>query len=252
MHKSDKSQSHQGTQIMENKETKVLKMDEIDEAKEIKDDPEVRVVFNLNESYRWASHHAMEKQMEEMITLSNDIGELSIYAAGETIFKSHVYSGLGCALYEGKPLILWIDYPLEILKKYCQKKQTNRIYWNDGMKGRTYSCLTFDGHHFGLSPAVQELKFLKEDCMRDYGLRLKEGYFGFMENDWDAPIRYVELDIEEVNKEPTKTKLVKYLEMEEEEMKAEKSIQNLRKKKDEKLYVKCSSCNTEHPKPNHE
>ena len=88
--------------------------------------------------------------------------------------------------------------------------------------------------------------------MRDYGLRLKEGYFGFMENDWDAPIRYVELDIEEVNKEPTKTKLVKYLEMEEEEMKAEKSIQNLRKKKDEKLYVKCSSCNTEHPKPNHE
>ena len=214
---------------MENKKTEVLEVNEMEEANE--NGTEVRILFNIKEEYKWASSR---DEIGEMITLSNDIGELSIYSAGETIFKSHIYSGLGCALYEGKNLILWIDYPLEILKKHCQKKQTNRIYWNEGMKARSYSCLTYDGDLFGLSPAVQNLKFLKEDCMQEYGLHLKTAKFGFQNGDWDWEIRYVELDVEEINKEPTKTKLMKYLEMEGEDMKTEKIIQDLRKRKEEK------------------
>ena len=91
---------------MANKEVEIVTLPAIDEDDKSKD--EVRVIFKLMDRYPWAAKHSME----DMINLSNDIGELSIYAAGESLFKSHVYSGLGCALYEGKPLILWIDYPL--------------------------------------------------------------------------------------------------------------------------------------------
>ena len=52
--------------------------------------------------------------------------------------------------------------------------------------------------------------------------------------DWDTDIRYVELNIKEINKQPTKAKLMKYLEMEEEEMKADDIIQEIRKRNEEK------------------
>ena len=55
-----------------------------------------------------------------------------------------------------------------------------------------------------------------------------------MGNDWDEPIRYLELDVKAVNKEPTKSKLMKYLGMGEEDVKTEKIIQDLRKRKEEK------------------
>ena len=99
---------------MANKEAEIVTLPAIDEQDKSK--YELRVIFNLMYRYPWATKHSME----DMITLSNDIGELSIYAAGEALFKSHIYSGLGAALYEGKSLILWIDYPLEIIKKYCR------------------------------------------------------------------------------------------------------------------------------------
>ena len=81
---------------------------------------------------------------------------------------------------------------------------------------------------------MQELKFLREDCLKEYGMSLKTTRFGFMCQDWDTDIRYVELNIKEINKQPTKAKLMKYLEMEEEEMKADDIIQEIRKKNEEK------------------
>ena len=42
-------------------------------------------------------------------------------------------------------------------------------------------------------------------------MELKTSKFDFMKNDWDEPIRYLELDVTEINKEPTKSKLMKYL-----------------------------------------
>jgi hypothetical protein len=213
---------------MANKEAEIVTLPAIDEEDKSKD--EVRVIFNLMDRYPWATKHSME----DMITLSNDIGELSIYAAGEALFKSHIYSGLGAALYEGKSLILWIDYPLEIIKKYCRKTETSRVYWNEGTKARSYSCLAYEDDLFGLSPSCQEFKILNDDCLKEYGLKLKTSKFDFMGNDWDEPIRYLELDVKAINTEPTKSKLMKYLGMGEEDIKTEKIIQDLRKRKEEK------------------
>lgn len=216
------------------KPTEVIEVEEVEVAEKDEDESEVRVQFDIDEPYQWVTKPAMKPQMEAMVTLSDDIGELSIYAAGESVFKSHVYSALGAALYEGRNMIIWIDYPIEVMKKFCDKKNTHRIYWDSGLKARSYGCLQWDGEYFGLSPAVQELKFLKEDCLKEYGLRLKTSRFGFQCQDWDKDIRYIELNIKEVNKEPTKSKLMKYLEMEEEDVKADDTIKEIRKKNEEK------------------
>jgi hypothetical protein len=244
MPKSANNQSRQDYQTMENKityelchnckSTEAFENKEVDVTEKDEDESEVRVVFNINEPYQWVMKPAMKHQMETMVTLSDDINELSIYAAGEVVFKSHVYSALGAALYEGKNMIIWVDYPIEVLKKFCEKRNTSRIYWDGGLKNRSYSCLEWDGELFGLSPAVQELKFLREDCLKEYGMSLKTTRFGFMCQDWDTDIRYVELNIKEINKQPTKAKLMKYLEMEEEEMKADDIIQEIRKRNEEK------------------
>ena len=47
--------------------------------------------------------------LKDMITMS----ELSIYGAGEAVFKSHVYSALGAKLFGGENMIVWVDYQLE-------------------------------------------------------------------------------------------------------------------------------------------
>ena len=82
---------------MENKKTEVLEVNEKEEANE--NGTEVRILFNIKEEYKWASSH---DEIGEMITLSNDIGELSIYSAGETIFKSHIYSALDMHCMKGR------------------------------------------------------------------------------------------------------------------------------------------------------
>ena len=62
----------------------------------------------------------------------------------------------------------------------------------------------------GLSPAVQELKFNSDETLKKYVLYLKKDRFDFTE-EWDQDLRYLELDITEVVKEPTKTRLMKWL-----------------------------------------
>ena len=66
------------------------------------------------------------------------------------------------------------------------------------------------GDYLGLSPAVQELKFNSDETLKKYGLFLKEDRFDFTE-EWDQDLRYLELDITEVVKEPTKTRMMKWL-----------------------------------------
>lgn len=253
MPNSAKSQSHQSYQAMENTTTEklcnlcgkighkcmkkeILEGEELEVAERDEDKPEVRVDFKQDEPYQWVMKSAMKSQ--EMVTLSDDIGEVSIYAAGEQVFKSHLYSALGAALYLGRNMILWIDYPLAVLKKFCEKEKAARIYWDEGTKDRSYSYLKYEGHHFGLSPSVQELKFLKDDFLGEIGLNLKTRRFGFQCQDWDKDVKYLEMDIKEVNKEPTKSKLMKYLEMEEEDLKADEIIQEIRKKNEEKNRMK--------------
>jgi hypothetical protein len=81
--------------------------------------------------------------------------------------------------------------------------------------------------------SIQELRFPEDTFMKEYGLKVLNGKFSFMENDWDEPINYLLLDIEAVTKEPTKGKMQKWLEMEteeEEKNKAEKIRKDLRKR----------------------
>ena len=72
--------------------------------------------------------------------MSEDLGELSIYGAGEAVFKSHVYSALGAILFSGENMVIWVDYPLEKIKNHhgTVKKDSSRIYWEGGVKCRNY------------------------------------------------------------------------------------------------------------------
>jgi hypothetical protein len=182
--------------------------------------------------YTWVN----KERHEHMVTLTPDIDEMSLYSAAEQILKSHVYSALGCALYEGKNIIVWIDYPLAVLKMMCQKRESKRIYYTGSIKTRGYNLLEWEDDFFGLSMAIQELKFPEDTFMREYGLAVQSGKFSFMENDWDEPVKYLLLDIEAVNKEPTQRKMKKWLEMEtdeEEKEETEKIRKDLRKRKEE-------------------
>ena len=69
------------------------------------------------------------KGITKMLTMCEDIDELSIYMSGETLFKSHIYTALGALLYEGTSMIVWIDFPLCLVKHRAVRKETRRIYW---------------------------------------------------------------------------------------------------------------------------
>ena len=181
-------------------------------------------------SYVWAT----KPTIRDMVTLTEDLAELSVYAAGEMVLKSHVYSALGACLYEGKPMVVWVDYPLEIVKKYARKLETRRTYWNTSLKTRGYNCLEMDGDIFGLSPSCQEFRVKDDKYLSEFGLKLKQKVFPFQGEDWKKEIRYLELDVNQVTQEPTTTKIKKWLEMDrDEDMIAEEMMDELTKRQEE-------------------
>ena len=216
MSRLDLQQSYQDQQAsnMEKNNTNLAPTPEEDQEVEqavdleqLEKNMEVRSV----ESYRWANVYDVCDG--DMATLSEDISEFSIYEAGEKVLKSHVFSALGCALYEGVSIIIWIDWPLELVKKHAEKRVSNRIYWGTTIKSRKYDYLYVEGDHFGLSPAMQSFRIKSDKHLQDYALVLKEARFLFTENHWESKVKYLELEVDKANERWTKARLKKWLEI---------------------------------------
>ena len=186
----------------------MAKVDDMKEEEELEIIPDKEV-----SGYKWCNF--VDREEEELVTLQPGISELSIFQCGEQVLKSAVYTALGAALFEGKNIILWIDFPLDLVKKYCNKQVTSRVYWGEQIKQRSYTCLEEDGDLFGLAPSTQRLKIKDDTYLRQYGLKLKTSKFCFTTDFWDHKVRYLELEIGEIIKEPTKTKIKKWLKMQE-------------------------------------
>ena len=183
------------------------------EIEETKKNEEPETELEVRRPYIWAN--TVDDGDDELSTLSGDLSDMSIYAAGERLLKSHIFSALGCALFESESMIVWIDWPLTLIKKWAEKRRTSRVYWGSTIKDRDYYYWYYEGDMFGLSPAFQCLKFKKDLYLRKYGLQLKKGRFGFTEDLWPEKIRYLELNIRKVYEEPYKTDLKEWLAMEE-------------------------------------
>jgi len=180
----------------------------------VNDEEELEIITNKEvSSYKWCNF--ADREEEELVTLQPGISELSIFQCGEQVLKSAVYTALGAALFEGKNIILWIDFPLDLVKRYCNKQVTSRVYWGEQIKQRSYTCLEEDGDLFGLSPSTQRLKIKDDTYLRQYGLKLKTSKFCFITDFWNHEVRYLEMEIGEIIKEPTKTKIKKWLKMQE-------------------------------------
>ena len=162
-------------------------------------------------NYVWAT----TPEQRNMVTLTEDIQEISVYAAGEAVLKSHIFSALGACLYEGKSMIVWIDYPIDIIKRYASKLETKRIYWNGSFKDRGYNCLQNGQDLFGLSPACQEFRIKDDAALQEFGLELKEDEFDFQETGWKRKVRFLEINVDKVTQEPQMSKIKKWLNMEE-------------------------------------
>ena len=85
-------------------------------------DPEA-TTSNEVSSYYWVQQPTA-KGITKMLTMCEDIDELSIYMSGETLFKSHIYTTLGALLYEGTSIIVWIDFSLCLVKDRDVRKET--------------------------------------------------------------------------------------------------------------------------------
>ena len=211
---SDLHQSYQDQQAsnMEKNNTNPQPTPEEDQELELVLDPKQleqnKEVRSMN-SYRWANIY--DTAEGDMATLSEDISEFSIYEAGEKVLKSHIFSALGCALFEGTDFIVWIDWPLQLVQKHAEKRVSNRVYWGTTIKSRKYDYLYFEGNHFGLSPAMQSFRIKSDKHLREYGLVLKEATFPFTEDHWEPKIRYLELEVDKANERWTKAKLKKWL-----------------------------------------
>ena len=202
-----------------------------------KDQPEVETV-ELDEeenkaevsplpAYNWVQEKRGALNM--MITMTDDVDELSTYTVGEQLFKSHVYSALGAALFEGSDIIIWIDWPLELVKARSSPWETKRVYWGENIKARRYNLLENNGDYFGLSPAMQEFRIKMDATLVQYGLHLRSSQFDFTE-EWDDEVRYLVLSIAQVNKEPTKSNIKRWLGMNKEDTdrEVEKTIKDLK------------------------
>ena len=114
------------------------------------------------------------------------------------------------------------------------------------MKLRPFFMLESCGDHLGLSPAMQEMKIKSDDTLKQYGLLLKKDRFDFTE-EWDQDIRYLELDICEVVKEPIKKRLMDWLNMHKESEREEmdRVIEELKRRVEKKNEAGAKGMNAE-------
>ena len=181
--------------------------------------------------YVWAS----QRLKRDMVTLTEDLCELSIYAAGEMVLKSHVYSALGAVLYEGRNMIIWVDYPLHVIQEHGRKIETRRSYWDKPLKSRNYNCLEIEDELYGLSPACQEFRMKDDKSLTEYGLYLKKKVFPFQGENWTEEIRYLELDKDIVTQEPAASNIKKWLRMDQEEGSVAEEMMKDMKKRNEQM-----------------
>ena len=196
---------------------------------ETDDEDEVKAMPTLVSPYTYTNDQLRKTEdHQDIITLNPDFDELGVYRLANTTFRSHVHFCLGAVLYMGKSFVMWIDWPLALVKKHTRKNKTRRTYWNKHAE-RPYSYLQDeDGHYFGLSPGIQELTITNSESLEQYGLILKEDSFSFTGY---RKVKYLEVNIERVNEE--KETIIEWLEIREEEdekrqtKKLEKALTNL-------------------------
>ena len=180
---------------------------------ETDDEDEVKAMPTLVSPYTYINDQLRKTEdHQDIITLNPDFDELGVYRLANTTFRSHVHFCLGAVLYMGKSFVMWIDWPLALVKKHTRKNKTRRTYWNKHAE-RPYSYLQDeDGNYFGLSPGIQELTITNSESLEQYGLILKEDSFSFTGY---RKVKYLEVNIERVNEE--KETIIEWLEIREEE-----------------------------------
>ena len=186
----------------------------------------------------WPVVNAMHPRRlsERNLTIeSSDISSISVYLATEQLLKSGAFSLVGAVLFTGKSMILWIDFPISLIKKYSKKRDTNRVYWSSEIKSRNYSYLEDGTFNFGLSPALQELSIRNDLMLREYGLVLKEITLPWAKDFWPGTVRALIIDIDLIPKEPCKTKLKTWLGMEDDE--GEKDLEEILEKELKKRWT---------------
>ena len=147
---------------------------------------------------------------------SSDITSVSVYMTAESLLKGSTYSALGAVLWLGESIIIWIDMPLNLVKKYGTKRETNRIYYSSEVKSRSYTYLDDGQYKYGLSPSVQEMTIRKDTMLRTFGLVLKEVTLPWAADFWPAPVKALVLDHSLISTEPTKSYLKDWLGMNDE------------------------------------
>ena len=177
------------------------------------DEDEVKAIPTLVSPYTYINDQLRKTEdHQDIITLNPDFDELGVYRLANTTFRSHVHFCLGAVLYMGKSFVMWIDWPLALVKKHTRKNKTRRTYWNKHAE-RPFSYLQDeDGNYFGLSPGIQELTITNSESLEQYGLILKEDSFSFTGY---RKVKYLEVNIERVNEE--KETIIEWLEIREEE-----------------------------------
>lgn len=192
---------------------------------ETDNEDEVKVIPTLVSPYTYINDQLRKTEdHEDIITLNPDFDELGVYRLANTTFRSHVHYCLGAVLYMGKSFVMWIDWPLALVKKHTRKNKTRRTYWNKHAE-RPYSYFHDDnGTYFGLSPGIQELTITNSESLEKYGLMLKEDSFPFTGY---RQVRYLEINIDKVNEK--KEAIIEWLDIreEEDEKRQTKKLENL-------------------------
>ena len=156
---------------------------------------------------------------------SNDVAAISCYIAVEQLLRSATFSLTGAVLYLGRRMVLWADMPLALIKKYSEKKECHRCYFNTEVKSRTYHYLDDGTFLYGCSPAIQELTIKRDTLLREYGLVLEEVKLPWAVDFWPSPVKMLFLDIDKITQEPTKSKLKAWLGIDKEQ-ESEKQIED--------------------------
>ena len=114
---------------------------------ETDNEDEVKVIPTLVSPYTYINDQLRKTEdHQDIITLNPDFDELGVYRLANTTFRSHVHYCLGAVLYMGKSFVMWIDWPLALVKN---------IQGRTRQKGRTgISMLRDPTHTFMMTMAL--------------------------------------------------------------------------------------------------
>ena len=154
----------------------------------------------------------------EQVSIEEDIERSSMFKTVEQLVRSHVHRALGAMRYSKDDMVIWCDFPYEKFKMSGGVVTGYHPWLNEqGIREGDYKYKEYKEFCYGLSPAMQSIRFTSDEHLKLLGIKMREQPVPFKTHeglpwpeDQTRPMKYLIMEWDAIDTEPYKSRLLAF------------------------------------------